>query len=100
MKGESAFVYKDEIGSRVTHVYTIQNNGPWHVPRVNVKIDWPFQVANNKEQGKWLLYLDERPTIEGNANAIKIKFHIFIENVKNLLTLSSLRFCGLGLFLA
>lgn len=60
-------MYKDEIGSRVTHIYTIQNNGHWHVSRVNVKIDWPFQVANNKDQGKWLLYLDERPTVEGNA---------------------------------
>lgn len=66
-KGESAFVYKDEIGKRVVHVYTIQNNGPWHVSNVDVRIEWPFQVANDKEQGKWLLYMDERPTIEGNA---------------------------------
>jgi integrin alpha 7 len=26
---------------------------------------WPHQVANDKPQGKWLLYMDEPPIIEG-----------------------------------
>jgi hypothetical protein len=30
-----------------------------------VHIEWPFQVANNKPQGKWLLYLEDIPTVEG-----------------------------------
>jgi len=32
---------------------------------VEVHITWPHQVANDKPQGKWLLYLEEKPIIEG-----------------------------------
>jgi hypothetical protein len=30
-----------------------------------VDIDWPHQVGNDKTQGKWLLYLEDFPIIEG-----------------------------------
>lgn len=65
LKGESAIKFKEEIGSKVTHYYTIYNNGAWNVANLLVEIEWPFQVANNKEQGKWLLYMDEFPVVEG-----------------------------------
>lgn len=41
--------------------------GPWRAPYVEVDIDWPHQVGNDKPQGKWLLYLESLPIIEGTG---------------------------------
>lgn len=57
--------YFDDIGFRVVHTYQVVNSGPWKLEHLEVHIEWPFQVANNKPLGKWLLYLEERPIIEG-----------------------------------
>lgn len=65
IKGESGMDYLDDIGSPVQHTYQIYNHGPWRVPYLNVRISWPHQVANDKEKGKWLLYLEDKPVIEG-----------------------------------
>ena len=65
MRGESAMEYLDDIGDRVMHAYHIFNQGPWKVGSLEVHIEWPFQVANNKPQGKWLLYLEDIPAVEG-----------------------------------
>ncbi|XP_023726795.1 integrin alpha-PS1 isoform X2 [Cryptotermes secundus] len=67
VRGESAMGYLDDIGERVMHTYHIFNQGPWKVGSLEVHIEWPFQVANNKPQGKWLLYLEDRPTVEGQG---------------------------------
>lgn len=67
IKGESAMEYLDDAGTSVEHVYQIYNAGPWRVPYLDVKILWPHQVANDKEQGKWLLYLEEAPIIENGG---------------------------------
>lgn len=72
MKGESAMQYKDDIGSRVLHTYQIYNRGPWRVSNLEIHIDWPFQVANNKPLGKWLLYMEEKPYIEGECASSRI----------------------------
>lgn len=29
--------------------------------------DWPYQVGNDKAQGKWLLYLEDVPFVEGGG---------------------------------
>uniref|UniRef100_A0A182J864 Uncharacterized protein n=1 Tax=Anopheles atroparvus TaxID=41427 RepID=A0A182J864_ANOAO len=68
--GESAIQTLDEIGMPVRHVYQIYNDGPWRAPFVKLMIDWPLQVANNKPQGKWLLYLDAQPTLEMSSTGI------------------------------
>lgn len=65
LKGESALHYKEEIGNKVKHVYTIHNNGSWRASNLRVEIEWPIQAANRREQGKWLLYIDEAPVVEG-----------------------------------
>lgn len=65
MKGESAMVHLEDIGSPITHIYQVFNLGPWRVNSVEVDIEWPHQIANNKAQGKWLFYLDKEPTVEG-----------------------------------
>lgn len=64
IRGENEMLYKDEPGSRIKHIYVVYNGGPSHVRNLEVHVDWPFQVANNKPQGKWLLYLDEEPKAE------------------------------------
>jgi len=65
VRGESAMEYLDDIGVRVMHTYNVFNKGPWKVGSLEVHIEWPFQVANNKPQGKWLLYLEDVPSVEG-----------------------------------
>lgn len=67
VRGESAMSSLDDIGTIVTHTYQIYNDGPWKAPYMEVNILWPHQVANDKPQGKWLLYLEEKPSIEGGG---------------------------------
>lgn len=78
IKGESAVEYMDDIGTSVQHTYQIYNDGPWKVPYLEVNIAWPHQVANDKEQGKWLLYLEDIPLIEaGGGGECEIKDNVF-----------------------
>lgn len=65
VRGESAMEYVEDIGNIVQHTYQIYNDGPWRVPFLNVKIQWPHQVGNDKEKGKWLLYLEDKIILEG-----------------------------------
>jgi len=59
--------YLDEVGSRVLHTYQVFNSGPWKASNIEVHIDWPYQVANHYATKKWLLYLDEKPYVEGEC---------------------------------
>ncbi|XP_035795745.1 integrin alpha-PS1-like isoform X2 [Anopheles albimanus] len=67
--GESAIKKLEEVGMPIEHVYEIYNDGPWRAPVIRLMIDWPLQVANNKPQGKWLLYLDALPTLDMSTRA-------------------------------
>lgn len=64
IKGESAMETIEDIGTAVQHIYLIYNDGPWRAPKVQVNIQWPHQVANDKPQGKWLLYLTDTPSVD------------------------------------
>ncbi|XP_072949294.1 integrin alpha-PS1 isoform X2 [Epargyreus clarus] len=68
MKGESAMTYFDDIGTRVIHTYQVFNEGPWQVSHVFVHISWPHQVASDNAQGKWLLYPEDIPTVDSEAD--------------------------------
>jgi len=59
--------YRDEIGQPLLHSYEVYNAGPWKVPYLSVVISWPYQVENGKPVGKWLLYMDEKPKVDGNT---------------------------------
>lgn len=63
--GESAIEYLEQIGMEVTHKYNIDNGGPWRVDEFQVEVEWPHQVENGKEKGKWLLYMTEPPIVDG-----------------------------------
>lgn len=69
VKDDSTVKYRDEVGSRILHTYQVFNSGPWKVSNLEVHIDWPYQVTNRhlpvSSPGNWLLYLDEKPYIEG-----------------------------------
>ncbi|XP_034256700.1 integrin alpha-PS1 isoform X2 [Thrips palmi] len=67
VKGESAIKYYDEVGSRILHTYQVFNKGPWRVATVDIHFEWPYQVANNKRDGKWLLYLAGVPEVESQG---------------------------------
>ncbi|XP_029660210.1 integrin alpha-PS1 isoform X1 [Formica exsecta] len=66
--GESAIKYLNEIGPKVSHIYEVFNEGPWKVSTVEVRISWPYEVANDKAHGKWLLYMEEMPTVQALAD--------------------------------
>ena len=92
IKGESAMKHFEDVGSSVVHTFQVKsrlliqyfhkincsifislqiyNAGPWKAPHVEVYIDWPFQVGNDKPQEKWLLYLEDSPIIEGAGGGI------------------------------
>lgn len=57
--------YRDEIGQAILHSYEVYNAGPWRVPYLSVIVSWPYQVENGKSVGKWLLYMDETPKVDG-----------------------------------
>lgn len=76
IRGESGMDYVEDIGSMVQHTYQIYNDGPWRVPRLNIKILWPHQVANDKEKGKWLLYLEDKIVIENVGGGECLVDHI------------------------
>lgn len=60
-------IYEDDVGSSLTHNYVVTNRGPWRVKRVQVLIDWPYEVENGYRHGKHLLYLMEAPQVTGNG---------------------------------
>lgn len=63
--GESAIKKLVDVGPKVVHVYQVFNDGPWKVNSLDVVISWPYEVANDKPHGKWLLYLEETPVMQG-----------------------------------
>uniref|UniRef100_A0A146L1L1 Integrin alpha-PS1 n=1 Tax=Lygus hesperus TaxID=30085 RepID=A0A146L1L1_LYGHE len=70
VRGESEMKYKDQPGTRLRHTYEVVNDGPWHVNNLELHVEWPFQVANNKPLGKWLLYMDDEPAIEAEEGGV------------------------------
>ena len=85
IKGESAMADVAEIGPLVDHRYLVKNYGPSTVDVVTVRIGWPFQVENNKPQGKWLLYLTSHPVVKNGAGSCRLPSGYF----PNPLNLSS-----------
>ncbi|XP_022660964.1 integrin alpha-PS1-like isoform X2 [Varroa destructor] len=65
--GASAMQSEAEIGSEVTHVYSVFNYGPYMVPNFKVHIRWPMEVENSRKNGKYLLYLTELPKVQVNG---------------------------------
>lgn len=82
IKAESAIEYLDDIGKPVQHTYQIYNEGPWRVPYLDIEIQWPVQVSGEHDQNKWLLYLEEKPHIEGVSGDCSAESLAFINPLK------------------
>jgi len=63
VKGESAMKTEDEIGHKVYHKFIVKNSGPWRARDVIVSINWPYQLDNGREYGKWILYITAKPSV-------------------------------------
>ncbi|XP_076618885.1 multiple edematous wings isoform X2 [Colletes latitarsis] len=76
--GESAVKHLNEVGPKVSHIYEVFNEGPWRVSSLEIRISWPYEVANDKAHGKWLLYLEELPTVKalGDGECILPPEHV------------------------
>ncbi|XP_053971338.1 integrin alpha-PS1 isoform X1 [Hylaeus volcanicus] len=76
--GESAVKHLSEVGPKVSHIYEVFNEGPWRVSNLEIRISWPYEVANDKAHGKWLLYLEELPTVEpfGHGECMPLPEHV------------------------
>lgn len=64
VRNEKSIDSIEDIGNIVQHTYQIYNDGPWRVPFLNVRIQWPYQVGNDNIK-KWLLYLEDKIILEG-----------------------------------
>ncbi|XP_016838421.1 integrin alpha-PS1 isoform X2 [Nasonia vitripennis] len=82
--GESAVKKLTDIGPKVRHQYQVYNDGPWKVSSMDVVISWPYEVANNKEHGKWLLYLLETPIIKTAGGEVECQVPPGQVNPRNL----------------
>lgn len=82
VRAENAIEYLDDIGKPVQHTYQIYNEGPWRVPYLDIEIQWPIQVAGDHDQNKWLLYLEEKPHIEGVGGDCSADSLTFINPLK------------------
>ena len=57
--GESAIQNERQIGRQVTHTYQVYNNLKIPSPRLQLSVEWPYEVQSKKGSGKHLLYLVE-----------------------------------------
>lgn len=84
-RGESSMRYEEDVGGVVSHSYVVTNRGPWRARRVEVIVEWPFEVENYRDHGKWLLYLLDAQ-VQGNgycdtgdlANPLRLKVSCFL----------------------
>lgn len=84
VRGESSMVYEEDVGSLVVHTYVVTNRGPWKARRVELAIEWPYEVENGRHHGKWLLYLLETQVqgsgycdTEDVVNPLKLRVYFF-----------------------
>lgn len=70
IKADKSMIHMEDAGSQIMHTYQIYNEGPWKAPKVLLTIYWPHQLYSEKDKReKWLLYLEEMPTIENIERA-------------------------------
>ncbi|KAL8621290.1 hypothetical protein ACOMHN_008115 [Nucella lapillus] len=63
-RGASAMRTERDIGPAVNHSFIVTNNGPSDVSSSTLHIEWPMEVGGEGAQGKYLLYLMEKPIVE------------------------------------
>lgn len=56
--------HENQVGPQVMHIYELGNRGPSDVLKADVYILWPTKTLSGKD----LLYLVDRPIVDGPAN--------------------------------
>ncbi|PVD30464.1 hypothetical protein C0Q70_09730 [Pomacea canaliculata] len=71
-RGASAMKSEKDIGAAVNHTYIVSNRGNNNVTKSRLTIMWPYEAGSGDSgQGKYLLYLMEKPIIEkGKATCV------------------------------
>lgn len=55
--------HENQVGPQVMHIYELDNRGPSEIVRADVYILWPTKMLDGKD----LLYLVDRPIVDGPA---------------------------------
>ena len=83
--GENAFDELSQVGPPLVHKFVVINNGPSQLDVLRLHIRWPYQVENGAvDQGKWLLYLSEHPTLKNGRGFCQISTPGITANPLNL----------------
>jgi hypothetical protein len=83
IRGASAMKNFEQIGPIIEHTYIINNGGPFSVNFFQLEVDWPyesrlvdFETTSKSRpgdyEGKYLLYLTEKPTKIPNNHPIDV----------------------------
>ena len=83
IRGASAMKSFEQIGPIIEHTYIINNGGPFSVNFFQLEVDWPYEsrlvdfdgVSKSRPgdyEGKYLLYLTEKPTKIPNNHPIDV----------------------------
>lgn len=56
--------HENQVGPQVIHIYELGNRGPSDIQKADVYILWPTKTLSGKD----LLYLVDRPIVDGPAN--------------------------------
>lgn len=57
----------EDVGSQVSHSFTVFNDGPSTAPKVQIVIYWPWALDSDPQSNRqdlYLLYLEQIPTVE------------------------------------
>lgn len=76
--------HENQVGPQVIHIYELGNRGPSDITKADVYILWPTKTLTGKD----LLYLVDRPIVDGPAScqlmeqfnplALKVRIIIFL----------------------
>lgn len=83
IRGASAMKNFEQIGPIIEHTYIINNGGPFSVNFFQLEVDWPYEsrlvdfesISKSRPgdyEGKYLLYLTEKPTKIPNNHPIDV----------------------------
>ena len=56
--------HENQVGPQVIHIYELDNRGPSDIVKADVYILWPTKTLSGKD----LLYLVDRPLVDGPAS--------------------------------
>ncbi|XP_017030441.1 integrin alpha-PS1 isoform X1 [Drosophila kikkawai] len=65
----------EDVGSQVSHSFTVFNDGPSTAPKVHMVIQWPLALYSDPQSNRldqYLLYLEQIPTVEVGVGECRV----------------------------